>query len=216
MRGRVTVRCPEHDADMQSFHGVGRHGVVIIDRGGTSWWVPLLIALGAAIVAGGASYLATWWFKRVDFNKETALRAADFVDEAERAISGSSRNPGPPTSNQANDWLRLLQMARVRCQPLGDGDLDDRLMAALAYAYDFQDWGTHPGGRRWMSEAVANVRECLNVHLAAPPLLPSTRSASKSKTRSFPTSKELESLQRRNRGAQFMIALQEWKDALDA
>ena len=104
---------------------------IIIEHGGggTPWWVPLAIGLGAAVLA----YLATWRFKRVDFDRENALRAADLVDEAEQIASRTDRYGA---EGGARTISGLLRQARIRAEPLHDSDLDDRLMAAHYFAGD--------------------------------------------------------------------------------
>jgi len=143
------------------FPGIGRHSVVIIDHGGgTPWlgsschcssywlWSPPLPPIGQR---GGSSALS--------FDRETALRSADLIDNAEQAVAGGSRNPKQLDVDDLNQSLRLLQMVRIRCQPLKDGDLDDRITAAAAYAFDSETWKDDPGGRRWMGEAIATYEK---------------------------------------------------------
>ena len=74
--------------------------------------------------------------------------------------------------------------------------LDDRFQAALSYLWTFtSEWQQPgrqppPGGTRWLSEAIANIREGLLPYLAAPRFL-ARAPASK---RSFPTLLELEAM----------------------
>src|SRR5205823_809234 len=59
--------------------------IVIIEKGGTPWWVPLLATLLIGVAAAIASFLATWWFKKRDIDGENARQAATLVDDADRA-----------------------------------------------------------------------------------------------------------------------------------
>jgi hypothetical protein len=47
---------------------------IVVVHSGTSWWIPLTIA----VVAAAASYCATWRMKRANVNRENAFRAAAF------------------------------------------------------------------------------------------------------------------------------------------
>lgn len=81
---------------------------IVIERGGTPWWVPFVTTLLVALVAAVVSYYVTWRFKKVDFDRENGVRAADHVDEAERGVTH-----GTIDSESA---MRLLRQARVRAQ----------------------------------------------------------------------------------------------------
>jgi hypothetical protein len=71
----------------------------VIEHGGTSWWVPLLVALAAAL----ASYVATGWLKRADINRESAFRAADLIDDAEQVAAFRDRyDTAPDGARQAS------------------------------------------------------------------------------------------------------------------
>jgi hypothetical protein len=122
--------------------------VRIVYAGGTPWWVPLIVGLGVALAAACASYAAAWWFKKRDVDRENAFRAAERVDEAEQI----TRRDRYDAEGGAAAVLRLVQEARVRAQPLGSQDLDDRFRAAIDYLFTFTLWQPPPGppsGRRW-------------------------------------------------------------------
>ncbi len=162
---------------------------IVIERGGTAWWIPFATALFVAIVAAAASYYAAWRFKSRDVNRENAFRAAELVDQAEQIASRSDRyeaEGGPATT------MRLLQEARVRAQPVDDVDLDSRFRAALNFNLDLQLWGDPEprGGRYWLYEAIANIRGGLVPHLSAPKLVRRIRPTE----RSFPTLAELNAM----------------------
>jgi hypothetical protein len=161
--------------------------VIEHEGGGTPWWVPLLVALAAAV----ASYYATWRFKRADVDRQNALRAADLIDEAERLTSEPARYEAEPDASEV--VRRLVQQARIRAQPLNDKELDDRFMAALLYLFELQTWRDPPlgGALHWLYQAIANVRLALVPHMSAPKLLPRPR---KPPRRWFPTSTELNAL----------------------
>ena len=97
--------------------------------GGTPSWVTFLLAVGVAVVAALASYLLTWRFKKEDFDRENALRAADLIDEAERLTSEPTRYEREPDGSEV--VRRLVQQARIRAEPLHDPEPDDRFKATL-------------------------------------------------------------------------------------
>jgi hypothetical protein len=184
--------------------------LVVIHESATPWWVPLIVGLSVAVIAALASYYATWRFKKADAERESAFRAVDLVNEAERIAARSHR-----FSDSAPSVLRLLQDARVRAQPLNSSELDDRFRAAYDFLFMGGLWqppGVEPvGARRWMEEAVANIREGLVPYLAAPHFLP-FRSAIVL-PRSFPTLEELQAMPHGADGQELMSALNAWKDA---
>jgi hypothetical protein len=141
---------------------------VVVDHGGTPWWVPLLTALVVAAAAAAASCYATWRFKTADVNRESALRAADLVDEAEQLASFAAGR----TDETAATTERLLQQARIRAQSLNDPKVDDRFRAAIGFISELRTWQPIPGRSwHWLREAIANVREGLVPHLRAPRLV---------------------------------------------
>jgi len=151
--------------------------IVIIEKGGTPWWVPLLATLLIGVAAAIASYLATWWFKKRDIDGENARQAATLVDDADRALPRSTETFTTQVSQMPDDPLdkvtRLLREARLRAQPLNDFDLDQRLGTALYFLSDAQEWRKRPvGARPWMHRAIDNVRIGLAPYLAPPPLIP--------------------------------------------
>jgi hypothetical protein len=162
---------------------------IVVERGGTAWWVPFLTALLVALAAAAASYYATWRFKRADVDRENALRAVDLVDRAEQIASLD-----PLWRDEGEGGLtthRLLQEARVRTEPLDDDDLDKRFRAALSYNTDLLGWkDTTSAARHWLAEASADVREALVPHLKAPKFIPRKRVA----LREFPTLDELNAM----------------------
>jgi hypothetical protein len=185
--------------------------VRIVYAGGTPWWVPLIVGLSVALAAACASYAAAWWFKKRDVDRENAFRAAERVDEAEQMTARRERYDA---EGGAAAVLRLVQEARVRTQPLGSQDLDDRFRTAIDYLFTFTLWQPPPGppgGRRWLSEAIANIREGLVPYLAAPRFLPFRRDDTLE--RSFPTLAELQAMPRGANGQELVDALQAWKDA---
>jgi hypothetical protein len=181
-----------------------RARTVVIEHGSTSWWLPLLIAVAAA----AASYYATWRFKRADVNRENALRAADLVDEAEQLAARPDRYIAAPDGG-AKAILHALQPARIRAQPLGDRELEDRFIAALNLAFDAVLWNTDAARvRHWLSEAIANVRSALVPHLAAPKLIRRARPVE----RSFPPVEVLNAMENNDDdGEQLIGALVRWR-----
>lgn len=181
----------------------------MIHDGGTPWWVPLLVGLCIATVAAGASYVAAWWFKKRDIERESAVRAADLVDQAEQLLANRQRFA---TEGGAATVTRFLQEARVRAQPLLSRDLEDRFQAALSYAFNWGLWNPGPepvGARHWLAEAVANIREGLVPYLSAPRFLPfATADAN---IRSFPTINELKAMPQ-NATQELIVALAAWKE----
>ncbi len=162
---------------------------IVIERGGTPWWIPFATALFVALAAAAASYYAAWRFKKSDVNRENAFRAAELVDQAEQIASRQDRyeaEGGPATT------MRLLHEARVRAEPVADSDLDDRFKAALLFNFDLQVWHDPepPGGRHWLYEAIANIRGGLVPHLSAPQLTGRPRPPK----RSFPGLAELNAM----------------------
>jgi hypothetical protein len=182
----------------------GRIETVVVEHGGTAWWVPVATALFVALVAAIASYYVTWRFKTADVNRESALRAADLVDEAEQIASWSERFDA---EGGAAKIARLLQQARVRAEPLDDADLHHRFQAALSFTFEFQLWRLEPvGARHWLRETAANVREGLLPHLAAPRLV-----ARKPETkRSFPKLDTFNAIERDPEGNALLEALDRW------
>jgi hypothetical protein len=182
---------------------------VVVEHGGTSWWIPVVITVGAA----AASYYATWRFKRSDVNRENAFRAADLVDEAEQLAARRELYDAVPEGG-ANAVLHLLQAARVRAQPLEDDDLDDRLIAALNFVVDVALWRQQPGpARHWVNEGIANVRSALVPHLAAPKLLRRGRPVEQS----FPRTEELNAMENNDDdGTQLLGELAQWRAARQA
>jgi hypothetical protein len=161
---------------------------IVIERGGTAWWLPFVTTLGVALAAALASYVVTWRFKRADVDRENAIRAIDLVDEAEQLASREDiyRDAGGATAT-----LHLLQMARVRAQPIDDPDLDDCFRAAQSYNFDLTLWDEQAGrALHWLREAIANVRAALVPHLAAPKLVRRTQPPE----HSFPTLDELNAM----------------------
>jgi hypothetical protein len=187
----------------------GTTRVVVIEKGGTPWWVPLVIGLAIAIAAAIASYVATWWFKKGEADRENASQAATLVDEAEKIVSLSGYRTdlstgGPETATP------LLQEARIRAEPLFDDDLDDRFIAALSYLSTFQERRKRPtGSHRWLRESVANVREGLVPYVAAPRLIPLRRRTFRK--RSFPTLDELKAMKHDPNEEALMEALEAWE-----
>jgi hypothetical protein len=186
--------------------------IMIVRDGGTSWWVPLAVGLGVAVVAAAASYAATWRFKKRDVERENAFRAVDIVDEAEQIAARQERWEA---AGGAGAVLRLLQEARVRAQPLRSRDLDERFQAAMDYLSTFmfgrQDRQQPGGWKGWLREATANIREGLVPYLAAPRLLPSRRDTTLE--RSFPTLAELQAMPHGADGEELIDALVAWKEA---
>jgi hypothetical protein len=78
---------------------------IVIERGGTAWWVPFVTALGVALAAVAGSYYATWRFKKGDVNRENVFKAADLVDEAAQMVSRPSRYAD---EGGASTTLRLI------------------------------------------------------------------------------------------------------------
>jgi hypothetical protein len=144
--------------------------VVVIENGGTPWWVPFLATLVVGLAAAMASYLATWWFKKRDIEGENARQAASLVDDPERALPGGETYTKGVPIDPLDDVNRLLREARLRAQPLNDRDLDQRLGVALYFLSDAQEWTTQPvGARPWMHRAIDNVRVRLAPYLAPRP-----------------------------------------------
>jgi hypothetical protein len=186
---------------------------IVIERGGTPWWVPLVIGLATVAAAALASYLATWWFKKRDIDGENARQAVALIGEAEKAVSGLG-GYSLAVSSPLGPLSQLLQEARIRAQPLGDAELDDRLKAASSFVVTFQEWREKPdGSRRWLGEAIANVREGFAAYLAPSPLIPWRRTKIE-RLRSFPTYGELLSFERRAREPEALVeALEDWHAA---
>lgn len=187
---------------------------IVVERGGTSWWVPLLIGLATVAGAAIASYLATWWFKKYDIDGQNAIRAAAPVDEAEKTIAGAGGYSQIPSDPFGRAQLSL-QEARIRSQPLGDGDLDDRLIAAHYFLTTIQEWAGRqaPGGElRWAREAVANVREGLAPYLSPPRVIPLSR-RKLATSRSFPTFAELKGIELHQDPSGLIEALDSWKNS---
>jgi hypothetical protein len=158
---------------------------IVVERGGTAWWIPFSTALLVAVVAALASYYATWRFKRSDANRENAFRAAGLMDEAEQIARREDRYD---SEGGASTTLRLLQEAQVRARPIEDSDLDDRLRAAIAYNVALKSGqGRPPRARHWLSVSIWNVQRALAPHLSAPRLVPRTITSD----RVFPTFDDL-------------------------
>lgn len=165
----------------------GRTQTVVIEQrgGGTAWWLLLLIAIVAAV----ASYYAAWRLKKADVNRESAFRAIEPVDEAQRVAAADAYRQNP--KEVADEVLSLLQEGRARAYPLGDRDLDDRFKAATSCLIDMQMWQGPPGREwHWLREAVATVRAGLVPHLSAPKFVGRRPSAE----RWFPTFEELNAM----------------------
>ena len=164
-----------------------------------------------AAAAAAASYYATWRFKAADVNRENGLRAVDLVDEAEQVAARLERYDAEPDGG-ATAIYRLLQQARVRTQPLDDGELDDRFRAALYFNNSVLTWPSEPGrARYWLGLAITNVRLGLVPHLAAPRLLPR---GTPSRERSFPTMSDLAAMQDDSRNGNVLIdELVDWRAA---
>jgi hypothetical protein len=139
---------------------------IVIERGGTAWWVPFVTALGVALAAVAASYYATWRFKKGDVNRENVFKAADLVDEAAQMVSRPSRYAD---EGGASTTLRLIgQREQNQLTTL----IDDRFEAAQSFNTDLLVWDEEPGrGRYWLSNAIWNVRAGLVPHLSAPRLV---------------------------------------------
>jgi hypothetical protein len=137
---------------------------VVVEQGGTSWWIPFVTALFVALVAALASYYATWRFKRSDVDRENAFRAADLIDEAERTVAVDETG--------ASATARLLRQALRRTAPIDDLNLDDAFFAAVDYNEYLQRWKQPPDrAAYWQGQAIANIREALTPHLSAPRLV---------------------------------------------
>jgi hypothetical protein len=181
---------------------------IVIEKGGIAWWVPLVIALLVALVAAAVSYAVTWRFKQADFNRESAIRAVDLVDEAEQLATDRDRYTAVQGSGAAS-VSRLLQEARVRAQPLGDVELDERFQAALLYIFDLQQARNETGpALHWLAAAITNVREAFVRHLAAPKFIPLRTPRAK---QWFPTLTELKNMQRDREGRTLVDALVAWR-----
>lgn len=180
---------------------------IVVERGGSAWWIPFATALFVATVAALASYYATWRFKRADVNRDNAVQARDLVDEAERIASSPARYRD---EGGALATSRLLQRALIRAQPIEDWDLFDTFFAAQDYNFRLQQWDEPPNSARsWLVEAIAQVREALVPYLSAPRLF---RAAKRAKSRSFPTFDDLKAMPSDDRDPQQLIdALVEWK-----
>jgi hypothetical protein len=192
---------------------VAAERVVIVHEGGTPWWVPLIVGLVIASVAAIVSYLATWLFKKRDVDRENAFLARDFVDEAEQI---SERRERFEAEGGVGAVFHLLQQARVRAEPLESPDLSDRFLAALHYGLMFGTWHPQPpppGARRWLGEAVANIREGLKPYLAAPRFIGFRGSKA---DRSFPRLDELRAMPQGADAQELLDALEEWKEARKA
>jgi hypothetical protein len=177
---------------------------IVVEGGGTPWWVPLAIALGVALVAALVSYVATWRFKAADFDRENALRTVDLVDEAELIASVEDRWR---SEGGAETTMLRLQRARVRAQPLKDEALDNRFRAALMHNLDVRTWAPETSASRyWLSRAITSVREGLVPHLAAPMFF----GRGEPREPSFPTSEELNAMPNSNEGSERIDALNEW------
>jgi hypothetical protein len=164
--------------------------VVVVEKGGTPWWVPLVATLLTVLVAGLASYFATWWFKKRDIDGVNARQAATLIDDAETALPGPTTYSTVGESDSIETAARLLREARLRAQPLHDYDLDERLQTALMFLSDVQEWTKQPVGvRPWMRAAIENVRAGLAPYLAPPPAIP-WRRLTEDVERSFPTFSE--------------------------
>jgi hypothetical protein len=186
--------------------------IVIVHEGGTPWWVPLVVGLGIAVVAAAASYAATWRFKKRDVDRENAFRAADLIDEAEQIAARKERFEAEGASGV---WLRV-QEARVRAQPLGSQELDERFQAFLDYALMFGVWHPAPPPAvaiRWLQDAVRNIRDGLVPYLAAPRFLPRRN---RNLARSFPTLAEIQAMPHGANGMDLINALGDWNAAREA
>jgi len=164
---------------------------VIVESGGGSpwWWFPILVTVLLGLAALAGSYAATWRFKKLDVNRESAFRTIDLVDDAERIASGQDGG------NVAVDCARLLRRAGVRAEPLDDRDLADRLRSAVNFADEIAELRGAPRAATLypLSRAIASVRFALVPHLSAPRLLRSR----KAEPPCFPRSKELSEIQAR-------------------
>jgi hypothetical protein len=183
---------------------------IIVERGGTAWWIPVAAALFVALVAAVVSYCAAWLFKRADVNRGSASRVAELVYEAEQLVARPEQYAAAPEGG-ATKALHLLQAARVRAQPLAtlDPDLDDRLRAAVSFNFELVLWDEETArARHWLTEAIASARMALVPHLAAPKLIPRTQTAE----RAFPTADELHAMPNNNpRGNDLIDALVDWR-----
>jgi hypothetical protein len=181
---------------------------IVIEKGGTAWWIPLLIALGVTFVAAGVSYWVTWRFKRAEVNRDSAIRARDLVDEAEQLVAQPAKY-AEAEGGGASTVSRLLTAARIRAQPLADDDLDDRFQAAGLYLFDVQEMSRETSGtRHWLMNAIVNVRDALLPHLAAPDFVPRRRRPG---DRSFPTKDELSEMKRGRDGQALIDDLVAWR-----
>jgi hypothetical protein len=190
--------------------GVLQERTVVIHEGVTPWWVPLAVSLGIALVAAVVSYAATWWFKKREVDRDNAVRAAALVDEAEQI---AARRERWEAEGGAARVMQALQEARVRAQPLGSDDLDDRFRASLDLVFTWGSWQPNPepvGALRWTMESVSNIREGLVPFLAAPRFLPFRQTFTLH--RSFPRFAELDAMPRGANGQELMTALNEWKE----
>jgi hypothetical protein len=182
----------------------------VVEKGGTAWWVPLVVALFVALVAAAVSYYATWLFKKSDVNRESAFRVAELVYEVENLVARPERYAAAPEGGAAKA-LDLLQTARVRAQPLAtlDPDLDDRLRAAVSFTFELILWDEETArARQWLSQAIVNARIGLVPHLAAPKLIPRAHAAE----RIFPTADELHAMPNTHpRGTDLIDALVDWR-----
>jgi hypothetical protein len=189
---------------------MGPARTIIVERGGTAWWIPVAAALFVALVAAVVSYCASWLFKRADVNRESTSRVADLVYEAEQLVARPEQYAAAPEGG-ARKTLHLLQSARVRAQPLAeiDPDLDDRLRAAASFNFELVLWDEETGrARHWLTEAIANARMALVPHLAAPKLIPRARTTK----RAFPTTDELNAMPNNDpRGTDLIDALVDWR-----
>jgi hypothetical protein len=172
---------------------------LVVEHGSdTSWWIPLVVAAVAAL----ASYYATWRFKKMDVNRENAIRAADLVDEAEQLVSASDRFQPEPESAE-NVALGLLHRARVRAEPLADRGLDDRFRAAFSVITGLVIMQREPpeDTRYWLREAISNVRAALVPHLSTPTFF-GRRAPT---VRSFPTALEFDRMAAESGSAEEVI-----------
>jgi hypothetical protein len=179
---------------------------IVIERGGTAWWIPFATALLVALFAAAASYYATWRFKKGDVNRKNAFGAADLIDEAAQLVSRQDRYGA---EGGANATLRLVQRSRVRAEPIDDAELDERFRAALSFHYDVLTWREEPGpARHWLAEAIWNVRAGLVPYLSAPRLA----RRKQPRERSFPTSADLSDMPRHAHDGNVLIgALIDWR-----
>jgi hypothetical protein len=152
---------------------------------GTPWWVPIVAALLVAAFAAAASYYATWRFKRADFDRENAVRAAEELDEADRVLSLARRSRDE--GDIADALYQFLQRARIRAEPLYDADLEDRVEVAIYLVSQPMLVGGFRG-ERLLARAIADARAGLLPHLSRPGLWPRRRNPV---GRTFPTSSEL-------------------------